>query len=265
MFEQIAENNLKTLEDYNLGNYINSTDSTTSQEGGDLFMREYLSKEQYPLFSESADLDDIFEIKEEEELVKTILENGDIALITIRAEMLHHASNILQFLKARDLEEISSFKQKLTADQYWDIYHRGITNPEARETMATRTLVYTSNDVLTVILRDKKGNKGYTASDYLFRELKGKSGEYCPGTLRGDIIRKEAERVGLNKLDNKEVALAADPLGAYRNIIRDKQLPPDSLLKYTAVSVHIPNSDELPRDMSVLLNRDQLLSVLNCL
>jgi len=261
--EQMAENNFKVLKEHHLDSYIDSPTKEKSIEGGDLFLQEYLTPDQFNLFKDSADLEDTFDIRKELELVDEILKN-DICLITIRPEMRHYTDRIREFLEEKDLIPIYTLNHKLNSEQYWDIYHRGITNPNARNTMSTRTLVYTSSEVTTIIFKNSKKREGLSSADYIFNKFKGDSGRYLPNTLRGDLVREEAKRIGLGNLEmDSLMALAIDPFAAYRNILREKQISEDDLLAYTAVSVHIPSQKELGRDLSVLLNSDQLKSVIS--
>ncbi|MCK9416203.1 MAG: hypothetical protein WCR68_00670 [Candidatus Dojkabacteria bacterium] len=261
--EKIAQNNLKVLQKYRLTPYIDSQTIQDSIKGGDLFMQSYLTNEQFKLFQSSVDLKDDFDIKKEEELVNEILKN-DVCLITIRPEMTHYTENIIAFLQKENLLPIQIVDHKLSEQQYWDLYHRGITTPNARTTMATRTIVYTSSEVTTVVFKNLKPKQNYPVSNYLFNSLKGSAKEYSENTLRGDLIRNEAKRMGLNNMNmDKTTALAIDPFGTYRNMLKQEKDPSNKLFQYTAVSVHIPNRKELARDLSVLLDYNQLTSVIN--
>ncbi len=261
--EKIAENNYKILKKYNIDTYINSQNLYESNEGGDLYMQNYLNSDQFELFKNSSSLKDNFDILKERQLVNEILKN-DVCLITIRPEMTHYCNRIVDFFIKRNLIPIYSLKHKLNRYQYWDIYHRAITNPDARNTMATRTLVYTSSDVITIVFKNFKKNYERSCVEFVYNELKGTSGEYVKNTLRGDLIRKEAQRMKLNNINmDKITALAIDPFATYRNMLKSQKGLSNKLLMYTAVSVHIPNKDELGRDLSVLLNSEQLTSIIN--
>lgn len=265
--EEMAQNNLTVIKRTKLTEFIDTNSPKRSLFCGDQFMKKYLDKEQFTLFCESANLDDNFEINKEKEVVQEILSN-DVCMILIRPEMTHFIEEIKGFMSQKGFTSVFEVSQKLTKEQYWDIYHRGITHPGARHTMPTRTLVYTSSNVTTMVFRSLK-KRTSSSADTLFYELKGEAGSYSANTLRGDLIFHEAKKIGLDNIDmDRTTALAVDPFASYRHIVKQNvtsSARSDELLKYTSVSVHIPNSKEIGRDLSVLLDKDQLTSILNYL
>lgn len=261
--ELMADNNLEHLREYKLESYIESDNLEQSIQGGDIFMERYLTPEQFNLFKTSANLDDNFQIKQEAPLIEKILKN-DVCLIIVRPEMTHYIDAIKDFLEERDFSTVFESTQKLDPYQYWDIYHRGITHPNARYSMATRTIVYTSSYVTAIVFNSPNPQNSSSSADYLFNKLKGNAGVYTENTLRGDLVLKEAKRLGFNNMEmDTTLALAIDPLATYRNLIKESHLPSDTLLTYTSVSIHIPNQEELGRDLSVLFDKEQLKSIIN--
>lgn len=265
--EDMAKNNLDVLKTYHLEKYIQSSTNKKAQIGGNLFMKKYLSEKQFELFQLLISLEDDFNIKKEKPLVDEILKN-DVSLIVIRPEMTHYLNSIKHFIKQIGLIPIYEISLKLSREQYWDIYHRGITDKRAHNTMPTRTLVYTSSNVVVIVFKSliQKSNKHI--ADILFNEYKGEAGKYSPTTLRGDIIFKEAQRIGLDNIDmNSTLSLAIDPFGAYRHLLKSKFSNAEDLkrhlLNLTSVSIHIPSYKELGRDLSVLFNKEQLTSIIN--
>ena len=84
-------------------------------------------------------------------------------------------------------------------------------------------------------------------------------------TIRGSVVLQEAIRLGFHELKNEELAMALDPFTDLRNITQlpgnhpHSHLPEEkALLKYNAVSVHVPNYKEIIRDLAVLNNISQL-------
>ena len=67
-------------------------------------------------------------------------------------------------------------------------------------------------------------------------------------------------KLGFNTLNNEIIATATDPIYAYRHLteLDRKKDASATALRYNAVLVHVPDANEMIRDISALLTVDQL-------
>ena len=173
---------------------------------------------------------------------------ASVGMLLVRPDMVHIAPKIEQFIGERfSLLDVSDIT--VTPEQYWSMYEHVITSKERTYSRLTRAAIYLNSQCrLMVFERAETEDDGIPAPDHLF-EFKDKQGIEEIGTLRGDIIYGEALKIGLHKLEDPQIAHVADPFGAYRKIERDNIKGLHSslehpLLFYTAVGVHIPDSQE---------------------
>jgi hypothetical protein len=203
------------------------------------------------------------ELKDKQKLATQIF-NENFAVILIRPEMIHITEQIIEFLKQFGIFKFYEDSVSITPDTYWTLYSEAITKKEANPSMPTRTMVYLHSPAKLLYLHPtlnlEMQTSGVHLSDILCNTFKGKAGQYEKGTIRGEVVHNEAVRLGFHTFDNPVIAAATDPLFAYRHLTNNdkNQGIESSVLRYNAVSVHVPNSQEMVRDLSALLTLDQL-------
>lgn len=246
-FNRIAENNAALLEKLNFDPQRDDPfelDKLETLQTTGLFCKTALER----MFSENV-TDRVAEPSFEERVP------ADVGMLLVRPDMVHIAPEIERFLGEHfSLLEVSDIT--VTPEQYWSMYEHVITSKERTYSRLTRAAIYLgSPSRLMVFERQETEKDGVSAPDHLFK-FKGKQGIEEPGTLRGDIVYKEAVDVGLHTLNDPQIAHIADPFGAYRKMMRSKieglhsslEYP---LLFYTAVGVHIPDAQEIQRDLAL--------------
>jgi hypothetical protein len=249
-----------------------------SEEIGNIFMKDMFSKKRYHQFANSVRNREQWikssKYNENREITHKLVTENNLASILIRPEMMHIYESFIEFLKKEGFvtNDYLTFDVLMDSDKYWKVYKHAITTSQAKLSMPTRTMVYANSLTKLIIFTDnqKKRFKDEKLSDKFFETYKGKAGIYSPKTLRGDIVYKEAIKLGLNELKDPILALAFDPINMYRHLVSSNEgphqiLPDNKLMFYTSVSVHIPNSLEIENDLAVLLNKKQLLQIYNSL
>lgn len=180
-----------------------------------------------------------------------------LGMVLIRPDMTPINNAVEGFISSRfaitDVQDVT-----MTPEIYWDIYSEAIISRETRQSRFTRAAVYV-NSLCRLIVFEKLDNftPEIATSNQFIAELKGKQGVYQPDTLRGDLVYHAAIKAGFHTLDNPSVALAVDPFGAYRKIERSTSPHPSKsllypLLFFTGVGIHIPNYNEMQRDLALL-------------
>jgi len=217
---------------------------------------------------------DQFETEQKKTLLQSILIH-DVQIVLIRPEMFHYRQIIYQFLTERDFKVVYDDVRVVDAIQYALIYKHVFGIPEARSALPTRTMTFINSPNLLVVFTDPKKRYGGTfesLADGFFKQHKGREGVHQQNTLRGEIIYQEAVRLGFDTLSDFIIALATDPMYAYRHIITQPgdhyhtYIKADKpLMAYNAQGVHIPNSTELPKDLLVLNTVDQLNDIYEAL
>lgn len=180
----------------------------------------------------------------------------------IRPDMVHIAPQVEAFINER-FRLIDVIDRVMTPEIYWTMYGDAVIDREVHQSRLTRAAVYIQSWCRLIIFeRPETKVDAIPAADYTFKHLKGKQGVWQAGTLRGDLVYSGAITAGLHTLADEKTALATDPFGAYRKIVRDRIESPcqsltHPLLFFTGVGIHIPNFQEIQRDMTLLNPDDQ--------
>lgn len=185
----------------------------------------------------------------------------DIGMLLIRPDMLHVSSKVEDFVK-KDYIILESTITEVNPSMYWTMYEDAITHKESVRSRFTRASVFIGSACRLIILKSKINNLQSFAADELV-SIKGRQGEYKRDTFRGDIVYSSAISAGFNSLNNELTALALDPFGAYRKIVKVDNVGKHSSLKYpllffTGVGIHIPDSKEINRDLSLFKDMEFL-------
>ncbi|MEM1312117.1 MAG: hypothetical protein AAGF07_01500 [Patescibacteria group bacterium] len=247
------------LENYNRDEKLKML--KTAFEFGDKFLDDILNK--YP---------DCLEIEPNPEIKDLLSRFPNLAMLIVRPEMYHIAWKIENFLSQQNLEIIDTLNIKISYKQYLSICRESIKVPAAKFSMPTRTMVYTGG--LSKIILCKTKNKQEVLSDKLVDSLKGKGGVQDSNhrTIRGGIVHNEAIKLGFHELNDPEIRSAIDPIGVLRLItefpeyqtkLAKSVVIPYLRLVYSAVAVHIPNSQEIAKDLSSINCSEWIQNVFN--
>lgn len=199
--------------------------------------------------------------------VSDLVTKLDLGMLLVRPEMYHHSGAVMDFLTQNNFKiryaGNRNVDRKAYAVMYGDVFNR----PPAIPSLPTRTMVYLDSPSMLILFSDpRKRFSDKSLADGFCAGFKGKEGLPDSKTVRGGVVYPEAIRLGFHTLVNEALRLALDPLTALRHIVASSPenqphsyLPPNkSLLKYNAVSVHVPDSREIIRDLCVLNNKYQL-------
>lgn len=150
---------------------------------------------------------------------------------------------------------------------YWQMYRHDLYRPETMHSRLTRAALYIGSKCSLMVFQSEDDGQEPLA-DYMRGTLKGTQGVYQPGTLRGDIVYRNAVDLGLHRLSEPDVdpriPRAVDPFGAYQTLVTASAGPHAHLeyplLFYTGVGVHVPDYREIGTDLPQLLAvRDEVM------
>lgn len=192
-----------------------------------------------------------------------------LGIVVVRPEALDLADESKELLVANGFTPLIDKTVQINFSQYWSLYGPGLTDPDARYDFPTRTLNYINKDLRVLAVTGKPKELGTeSVSDFITDKLKGRQGSFSANTMRGDIaymtLRKLVSPVG-DTFVNPLHALALDPIGAYRKLVRN-DIPSDRmhmsadcpLLFYAGQSMHVPNSTEIGLDSRLLLTEEEI-------
>ena len=188
-----------------------------------------------------------------------------LGLILVRPEVYYYRDKYKQFIEQRNLEILFEKKVSLDIRQYLLLYYDSFILSDTMYDFPSRTLNYIDNDSYLFIVTSRSIDN---IANYLY-SIKGIQGKYEKGTLRGDISYRLLKDNLHDGKFIKEAIVPLDPIGAGRMLTRDL-VPHDGshnisdipLLFYAGQSVHIPNYEEIKRDMATLCNKDEIQHVL---
>ena len=258
----LAEKNYKLLQQLKYASIITMVnyDFSASQKLGEKYMDKVLPRENFVL--KEGEYNSVTEIPvEKHELIEDLI-SKNIALILVRPEMLHIHRSFAGFIEDIGLKVFYTSERIVSYDQYWTLYKGSIRFPEAVPSMPTRTMVYTHSPCVFIAFVDPQ-NRHSNLADFFERKYKGKAGVVDKQSLRGGVVYPEAKKLGFDTLHSEVVAGATDPFFGYRHLVDMNNQGisiehHENILKYNAVSVHIPNSREIPYDLSTLNTVEQL-------
>lgn len=201
--------------------------------------------------------------------VRSLIERHNLAILLVRPEMFHHKDKIADFLQQNEFKVVAQIDRSISYEQYAFLYNNVFSISAAQPSLPTRTMVYVGPPCSLIIFKPNEKIEG-ALPDLFCRYYKGREGVPDKTTIRGGIVLKEALRLGFHLLQSQTIRIALDPIGALRNIVTLDGEHPHShlpekmrLLKYNAVSVHVPDSSEIVRDLSVLCSDSELKGVEN--
>lgn len=194
---------------------------------------------------------------------------AQLGIVVIRPEALDLSATAKELLLKNGLTTIIDKTTQINFHQYWSLYGPGMVDPDARNDFPTRTLNYINRNIQVFVVKGDPTKLGAdSVSDYITKEIKGRQGSFTANTLRGDVAYTALRDFITNDGDAFKApvyALALDPIGAYRKLIRN-EIPSDrmhasadnQLLFYAGQSMHTPNSSEIMRDSRILLTEEEV-------
>lgn len=229
----------------------------------------------------------LLRIRDIDELNRRHLENGEqfmandrllddvdascLGVVLLRPEVAGLADQFRQTLEGHGLALVHDQPLRINFEQYWGMYHHGLTHPDSYYDFPTRTLCYVNRVLQIMVVTDTEPQNrlGDQTTSEVLHSFKGRQGVHEPGTLRGGIAYTALQ----DCVDPAVVAafrmpwhnLALDPIGAYRHLVRgmigsdDMHTQADSpLLFYAGQAVHVPDDSEVLRDLAVLCTADEI-------
>lgn len=183
----------------------------------------------------------------------------EIGIVLIRPETVKSKEDYICFLRQLKFDIILSKKVVLDFKRYWLLYHHGLIRDDTLFEFPTRTFNYVLNDCHLLVLKKSDINLSADSASTILGRYKGREGMYAPETFRGiafDLLKKYV--VSTNKF-SEQANIVLDPIGMYRLITRSlvwsdcrHENATEPLLLFAAQGVHIPNDDEINKDLSIL-------------
>lgn len=194
-----------------------------------------------------------------------------LGVILVRPEVFEDRDKYSDFLKKIGLEIIYEKKLRLSFEKYWILYHEqmmeGLKNDDPLTDFASRTFNYIQNDCYIYVVKsnEKINLNAESIAEHLFR-YKGKQGCDIPNTLRGDIAYNALKPYTIDGTSLKKYAnIALDPIGMYRMLVRGQiysdrchEQADSPILFYGGQAVHIPNRNELNKDLNMFLTPEDI-------
>lgn len=195
---------------------------------------------------------------------------SNIGMILIRPDMVHVASEFETYISDR-FQLLHKASVMMDKETYWEMYSHDLYRPETMHSRLTRAALYIGSVCCLMVFKDQPTAPSRFVSDYVCTTLKGYQGSYQTDTLRGDIVYRNAIKLGLHRLQQQDIderiKQAVDPFGSYVALSSQAdgahaglQFP---LLFYTGVGVHVPDASEINTDLPQLLHdKPQLLTTI---
>jgi hypothetical protein len=185
----------------------------------------------------------------------------NIGMVLVRPDMVHITNEIEQFIGER-FSILESQGVNINSSTYWRLYQHDFYRRETMHCRLTRAALYIGSQCRLIVFQSTDQQQDIPTADYTRGPLKGSQGVFEPGTLRGDIVFREALRLGLHRLDeatsSEHLRLACDPFTAYRKLAAESNHPSKRLayplLFFTAVGVHIPDYTEIGNDLGAFVD-----------
>ena len=186
------------------------------------------------------------------------------AMILIRPDFYHAKDQFLKFLAENGFCPHFTADIKVPETTYEIMYHKVFSREEAKYSLPNRTAIYTDKPTTLVVFTDPQNRfPGKNLADAFVENFKGSGGVPDNQTIRGSVVFNEAIKLGYHQLDNPIIQQAVDPLGTYKKAVQSNgphsHLPKEyQVLFYTGVGVHIPDANEMKRDLSLLCDLKEL-------
>lgn len=190
-----------------------------------------------------------------------------IGVVVLRPEVIDLAAEYREFLARQGLDIVYEKPLQINFAQYWGMYHHGLIHADSYSDFPTRTFNYVDKPLhLLVVTGDGVPAIGVPEA---LTALKGRQGSHIPGTLRGGIAYAALSNCvasdDITAFNRPEYAAALDPIGMYRQLVRGTvesdmmhEQSDTPLLFYAGQAVHVPDVEELSRDLAVLCSEEEL-------
>lgn len=194
-------------------------------------------------------------LNEKADLVEGVLERG-IVPILVRPDMAYLSDQVVSFLEEKGFEIVATKTCQVSFDQYWGLYNTELLDPTEEAVMRKRAFRYINRPLSILLVRHKDYHDPSVCAQMIAQKYKGRAGFQNPETVRGGIFYDEVCHVLED--NNKEDYFALDPLmetahGGYNHVPDAK-----SKLHVHVQGIHIPNPDDVVKDLSVLLTREEM-------
>lgn len=189
-----------------------------------------------------------------------------VGLIVVRPELYSNASVCRDLLVSAGFNIITDRDAEITFAQYLSLYPHGLAIPESHYDFPTRTLNYINRTSRLIVFSKQAGSEDNRAATTIASvDHKGTQGTFRKDTLRGHIALKSLDLYFDDHKAIDEASIALDPLAAYQKLVSGEiasngihnsvEKPP---LFYAAQGVHVPDRDEIDRDIRVLCTLEDI-------
>lgn len=192
-----------------------------------------------------------------------------VGLIVVRPELYSNASLCRELLTNAGFKIITDRNIELSFAQYLSLYPHGLAIPESHYDFPTRTLNYINKTSrLIVFSKQAESEDTRPVTTIASEEHKGTQGTFRKNTLRGHIALESLNVYFDDKKAVDKASVALDPLAAYQKLVsgeiasnRIHNTVEAPILFYAAQGVHVPNRDEIDRDIRILCNLEDIENI----
>lgn len=193
-------------------------------------------------------------------------EFDDVGLVLVRPECYMIKDKFKTFLRINGYDILHESSIRINFKQYLLLYYDSFILDSTFYDFPSRTFNYIDNDCYLFVVKKTTYNK--SVSDCLCK-LKGIQGIYRQGTMRGDLgfcfLKQNIE----NYKFLSDAVIPLDPIGSARMLVRNKiyhdkshEVSDIPLLYYCGQTVHVPNGNEIKKDLITLCNDNEVEKIL---
>lgn len=190
---------------------------------------------------------------------------SQIGLLLVRPECFYYKDIFKKFLIENHFDIVLEKKIIIDFKKYLLLYYDSFILLDTLYDFPSRTFNYIDNDCYLFVVTSKY--KTNIASN--LHGIKGKQGKYEINTLRGDVAYNLLKNNVKNGNLIHEANIPLDPIGAGRMLINNL-IPNDGshniadipILFYTGQAVHVPNENEIKRDLVTLCSEQEVEYIL---
>jgi len=198
---------------------------------------------------------------ETSDLIGKVLQTG-VAPVLIRPEVFHLSYKVSAFLKDHGFEVVSMQTTSVDFKKYWALYEHVFGNPIKEAHVRRRAFGYIGRPACLLLVKHTSCSDSMKCSDLIIRKHKGKAGFKDDDTLRGGIIYDEVSAV-IDSKDKTDALFALDPLMEYMYNDHTKyEEGITSVFHANLPGVHIPEPQEVAKDLGILLSREKMEAII---
>lgn len=195
-------------------------------------------------------------LEDKKDIVDRVTQTG-VTPVLVRPEAFHLSYKIAAFLKERGFEVVSMTTRRVSFEEYWAIYEHTFGDPVKENHVRRRIFGYINRPACLLVVKNKLAGNSKECADMIAKKYKGKAGFKNDDTLRGGLIYDEISEI--RDANDSSALFALDPLMEYvynDHTTYEKGIA--SIFHANLPGVHIPESQEVEKDLCVLLSRKEM-------